>query len=150
MEARYHAPKDAGNTAIWTKRDAKKPNVISQQIRDLMPGRLYSLRFFTGDYQELVNGKSDRRKHAVTAKIENVEPVADKCFQAIISNGHWYSYGPFNRDNRYWMNYHQQVFRAKEKTARLVLSDWASAASAGGPMGEELIWNFIQVQPYFE
>ena len=150
LQAKYHGPKDLGDIALWTKRSAEKANVVSQQVRNLVPGRLYSLRFITGDYQELSRGKSVRREHAIAAKIENAEPVAEKCFQAIISAGWWYGLGPFNRNNPYCMNYHQQVFRAKENTARLVLSDWASEGSAGGPAGEELIWNFIQVQPYFE
>ena len=150
LQAKYHAPAGVGDKALWTKRSARKPNVVSQPVRDLVPGRLYSLRFITGDYQELLGGKSVSRQHAISAKIENGEPVAEKCFQTIISSGYWYPFGPFNKDNPYWINYHQQVFRAKENTARLLLSDWASEHSADGPAGEELIWNFIQVQPYFE
>ncbi|HJN13848.1 MAG TPA: hypothetical protein QGH10_00080, partial [Armatimonadota bacterium] len=150
LQAKYHAPKGTGDAALWTKRGAEKANVVSQQIQGLSPGRLYSLRFITGDYQELLAGKSVSRKHAVSAKIEGVEPVPEKGFQAIINSGWWQSSGPFGRDNAYFLNYHQQIFRAKGQTARLLLSDWASEQSAGGPEGEELIWNFIQVQPYFE
>ena len=47
LQAKYHAPKGAGDAALWTKRSTAKPNVISQQIQDLLPGRLYSLRFIT-------------------------------------------------------------------------------------------------------
>lgn len=150
LQAKYHGPQGLGNVALWTKRSADRPNVVSQQIRNLVPGRTYSLRFITGDYQELLRGKSNDRKHAISIKIENVEVVDAKSFRAIVRSGYWYPFGPFNRDNPYWMNYHQRVFRAKEVTSRLVLSDWASDQSAGGPAGEELVWNFIQVQPYFE
>ena len=86
----------------------------------------------------------------ISIKIENSEPVAEKCFQAIISNGYFYEFGEFKRNNPYWMNYHQQVFRATAKTAELQLSDWAAENASNGPEGEELIWNFIQLQPYFE
>jgi len=150
LQGKYHAPEGAGDAAVWTKRSAQKPNVISQQVKDLVPGKLYSLHFITGDYQELQTGKSVQRNHAISVKIENTEPITDKCFQTPISGGYWYGYGAFKRDNLYWMNYHQQVFRATEKTAKLVLSDWASEQSAEGSEGEELLWNFIQVQPYFE
>ena len=51
--------------------------------------------------------------------------------------------------NPYRMNYHQVVFRAQDETARLTLADWAGDRDPGGPVGEELIWNFMQVQPYF-
>ena len=46
------------------------------------------------------------------------------------------------------MNYHWRVFRAKAATARLVVSDWKSAAEAGGPAGQELMFNFLELQPY--
>lgn len=48
------------------------------------------------------------------------------------------------------MNYHFEVFRAKGERARLTVSDWASAAEPGGPAGQELMFNFIEVQPYLE
>ena len=150
LQAKYHAPAGVGDAALWTKRNAQKPNLISQQVRNLVPGRLYSLRFITGDYQELLVGNSVRRKHAISIKIDNSEPVVEKCFQAIISNGYFYDFGVFNRNNPYWMNYHQQVFRATAKTAELQLSDWTVQNASKGTEGEELIWNFIQVQPYFE
>jgi len=150
LQAKYHAPKGAGDTAFWTRRDGDKPNLISQQIRDLTLGRLYSLRFITGDYQELGSGTSNPREHAVSVTIENTERVEEKSFQAVVRCAYWHSYGEFNSNNPYWINYHQHVFRAQADTAELRLSDWATEKSAGGPTGEELIWNFIQVQPYFE
>ena len=151
LQGRY-IQKDVGDTVLWTRRSANKPNSFSQSIRDLEPGRLYSLRFFTGNCQDLLQGKSRSYKHAISVQIENVELIPGKEFQAIIQNCYAHTFGPFNRHHRYWMNYHQRVFRAKGNTARLVLSDWSSADNPGdpAPAGEELIWNFIQVQPYFE
>ena len=150
LQGKYHAPKGTGDVALWTRRSGKRPNVISQQVRNLTPGRLYSLRLITGDYQELRRGKSLRRSHTVSANIEGVELLSDKCFQAVISGGYWYPHGDFKHNNPYWINYHQQVFRAQERTARLVLSDWVSPQAAGGLTGAEMLWNFIQVQPYYE
>ncbi len=150
LQAKYHAPKGTGDMALWTRRSGEKPNLISQQIRNLTPGRLYSLRLITGDYQELSSGTSSHRKHAVSAMIDNAERVDEKSFQAVVRSAYWHSYGEFNSNNPYWINYHQHVFRARADMAELRLSDWASGESAGGPNGEELIWNFIQVQPYFE
>jgi hypothetical protein len=48
------------------------------------------------------------------------------------------------------MNYHFRVFRAIGRTAGLAISDWASPEAPGGPTGQELMFNFIEVQPYFE
>ena len=38
--------------------------------------------------------------------------------------------------------------RADSPTARLTISDWADERTPGGPVGQELMHNFIQVQPY--
>ena len=144
MQAKYHGPKGQGDVALWTKRNSEKPNVVSQQVKDLVPGRLYSLHFITGDHQEFVNGKSQLRRHSMSVKIENTEPVAEQSFQAIIEAGYWSTFGPFNKNNRYCLNYHQRVFRAKARTARLVLSDWLSGSenSAGGPAGHGIALEF--------
>ncbi len=48
------------------------------------------------------------------------------------------------------MNYHWRVFRAKSPTARLTVSDWQSEEEPGGPIGQKLMCNFLQVHPYFE
>ena len=48
------------------------------------------------------------------------------------------------------MNYHWLLFRAGSTTARLVVSDWLSDDKPGGPIGQELIYNFIEIQPYLE
>lgn len=48
------------------------------------------------------------------------------------------------------MNYHRRIFRATATTARLSVSDWESPGSAGGPPGQELMFNFIEIQPYLE
>ena len=42
------------------------------------------------------------------------------------------------------------MFRATGPSAQLTLSDWASPADAGGPAGQELMFNYLQVQPCFE
>jgi hypothetical protein len=150
LQGKYHAPEGTGDVALWTRRNNDKPNLISQQVQNLTAGKLYSLRFITGDFQEFASGTSTPRKHAVSATIENTDVVADKTFQAVVQSAYWYSYGKFDSKNPYWINYHQHVFRARETTAELQLSDWHSEGFSGGENGTELIWSFIQVQPYFE
>jgi hypothetical protein len=34
--------------------------------------------------------------------------------------------------------------------ARLIISDWESDNAAGGAAGQELMFNYIQLEPYFE
>lgn len=139
----------AGDTAVWTKRSPEKANIIAQEIKHLEPGRLYSLRFFTGNYQDYLAFRSRPYKHDVSVELVNVDVVEEKCFQAIIKSCYAHTFEKFNRSNPYRMNYHQRIFRAKDTTAGLAFSDWASATDPGGEAREELVWNFIQVQPYF-
>ena len=48
------------------------------------------------------------------------------------------------------MNHHRIVFRAKASTARLTISDWADDETPGGPAGQEMLFHFIEVQPFLE
>jgi hypothetical protein len=48
------------------------------------------------------------------------------------------------------MNYHWRLFRARDKTARLVVCDWTTGKETGDAIGQELIYNFIEIQPYLE
>jgi hypothetical protein len=153
----YHAPapEDLGDTVLWTKRSAEAPNRFSQIIRDLEPGRTYSLRWFTGDYQDLVQGRSDDTPHAVSVTIEKAEMLDDPELSydyTLPSIPGWSGrkLGPFDRDNSYYYSGYHRVFRAEGTTARLTFSDWADPDTPGGPEGRELIWNFICVRPYLE
>ena len=57
-------PEHIGDTFLWMKRSAKGPNTFSQPIKDLQPGRLYSLKMFTCDYQDLIHPKKKTKKQA--------------------------------------------------------------------------------------
>ncbi|MBI4244530.1 MAG: hypothetical protein HY606_10605 [Planctomycetes bacterium] len=130
------------------KRSQKKPNIISQLIKNLKPGNLYSIKMITADYDDVSEGISEKKKHAVAINIDNVDIMSNKNFQEIIGSSS--RMGPFDDNHRAWMNYHWKVFRVKETTAELSISDWISDKEPGGPIGQELILNFIEVQPYFE
>ena len=54
-------PEHIGDTFLWMKRSEKGPNTFSQTIKDLEPGRLYSMKMFTCDYQDLVNPQARKR-----------------------------------------------------------------------------------------
>jgi hypothetical protein len=139
-----------GDTFLWAKRGAQKPNLVSQELKNLQPGTLYSLKTVTADYQELQRGKSVRQTHAVSLAVEGVTVLPGKSFQHVMANNYAHPLGAFNEQNQAWMNYHFRVFRATGPTAKLVLSDWASPGAPGGPAGQELMFNFIEVQPYLE
>jgi hypothetical protein len=46
-------------------------------------------------------------------------------------------------------NYTYLVFQATKPTALLEISDWVDKKTCGGPVGQELLFDFIEVQPFF-
>ena len=144
-----------GNNFLVTRRSAKVPNRFSQQIEKLTPGRLYSLRMFITDYGDLSSRKSVEKTHHVNIRIDAVEVLAEKSFREVFG-GHR-SYGGFNRNKPIYITYQRIVFRATKETAKLLISDWANdpstgsgQAEPGGPIGQQLAFNFIQMEPYLQ
>ena len=139
-----------GDTFIWTKRRAERPNVFSQQIEDLEPGKLYCLRMFTGDYQDFIKDKRIEEKHGISIKIKGVGEMPSKevrQFPIFCGSGGFRSLG---RKNPLIVNFHRRVFRAKARTAELEISDWSGDTEPGGPIAQEIAYNFIELQPYME
>ncbi len=143
LQGRY-PPTGKGNQFLALKRSAAGPNTVSQTVRGLEPGRLYSLKLYVAEPEHL----EVQQKLALRASVEGVEALPDTAFVHVFPNCYSHHHGPFNAENRAWMNYHWQVFRARGREARLVLSDWASDTEPGGPVGQELAVNFVEIQPY--
>lgn len=131
---------------MWMKRSAKGPNTFSQTIKGLEPGRLYSLKMFSCDYRDLVEPKTKKQEEATPffgkIVLDGVEVDAKRTFREMYSS---------NPEPRIpvWITYHWTIFRAKESTARLTVSDWEKE-SPEGPFGQEQTFNFLELQPYRE
>ena len=145
LQGRYPEVNE-GNTVLITKRSANRPNTFSQEIKNLEPGRLYTFKMFSGDFNDL----SVKQKYAVTVKLENADLIREKSFTHVFASCYSHKYGAYNANNRAWMNFHWYLFRAQGRTAGLTVSDWASDKEPGAPIGQELMYNFIQIQPYLE
>ena len=157
---------ESGDTALWMKRSDEKPNVFSQKIKELKPGRLYSLKLMTADYTHLMEGKSVEQKLEMGIRISNAQLLPYRSFHKTYRSIRTLGDGK----KKPWITYHYLVFRAENETAELKISDWVSDDSAeyppewgirlvlsdwktqrpGGPDGQELICNFIEIQPYLE
>ena len=135
-----------GDTALLMVRGADKPNTISQPIRNLEPGRLYTFRMITADHEDMTG----EEQHAVSISLKGAKVVPDDSFTRVFHNSYAHSYGKYDTKNHAWMNYHWVLFRAERTTANVTVSDWASNGKPGGPIGQALMFNFLQVHPYFE
>ncbi len=130
-----------GDTGLVMTRSENKPNRITQEIRDLQPGRLYTFRMMSCDYEDV----SKRVKQAVSIQLENVTVIPDKSFTAIIPSASYVDI----KTNDTWLNYYSYQFRANGQSARVTVTDWSSEQGPGGPIGQQLMFNFLQVQPYY-
>lgn len=140
-------PRDSqGDTFLRMKRGRDRPNSVSQQIRNLEPGRTYSVKLITADRHRL----GTRMQHAVSIDIDPVELIEERCFQEVLHND-WshHAYGFDGTEHKAWFNYYVKVFRATTVTAKLTISDWAGD-EPGGLVGQELMFNFVEIEPYFQ
>jgi hypothetical protein len=140
-------PEHIGDTFLWMKRSAKGPNKFSQTIKNLEPGRLYSLKMFSCDYQDLVNPKAKTRDQATPfigkVELEGVEVDPRRSFAEMYAS---------NPEPRIpvWITYHWKVFRAKGTTAKVIVSDWPNEKEATESFGQEQTFNFLEIQPFHE
>jgi len=143
LQGRY--PKTSqGDTFLTLERSDKGPNRVSQTIRGLRPGRVYSLRAYVADIDDL----DTQQTLGVSIEASGVELLQDRSLRHVFPNCYSHHLGDYDDKRRAWMNYHWQIFRATGDEARLTVSDWASNAEPGGPIGQRLAVNFVQVQPY--
>src|SRR5438128_476706 len=74
-------PEHIGDTFLWMKRSKNVPNTFSQMIKDLEPGRLYSMKMFSCDYNDLVNPRAkkiEETKSTGTVMLEGVDMDAKR------------------------------------------------------------------------
>ncbi len=118
-----YSPVPQGAGAIRTMRAGDVANSFAQPIRNLEPGRLYSLKLYCTD-----PAYSDRLIPAQIA-IEGGEVLPERTLDHV-----WRV-----EDVRWTM--HSRVFRATAAEGRLTVGD----AKPG-----EVYWDFVQIEPYFE
>jgi hypothetical protein len=138
-------PEHIGDTFLWMKRSEQGPNTFSQTIRNLEPGRLYSMKMLACDYQDLVKPapkKTAETRATATVVIEGVEVDAKRSFTEV------YASSPEPKIP-VCITYYWKIFRANATTAKLTVSDWSSEKGPG-PFGQEQAFNFLEIQPYRE
>ena len=140
-------PEHIGDTFLWMKRSEKGPNRFSQTIKDLEPGRLYSMKMFTCDYSDLIHPQTKSLEGATpfigSVQLDDVEVDTKRSFREMY---------PSSPEPKIpvWITYHSTIFRAKNTTASLTVSDWPEATQSAIGFGQEQTFNFLEIQPYHE
>jgi hypothetical protein len=140
-------PEHIGDTFLWMKRSEEGPNTFSQTIKNLEPGRLYSMKMFSCDYNDLVHPKKKTQEEANKFQgrvtLDGVDVDAKRSFSEM------YASNP-EPPIPVWITYHWKVFRARGTSASLTVSDWATDEKPPGPFGQQQTFNFLEIQPYHE
>jgi hypothetical protein len=139
-------PEHIGDSFLWMKRSEKGPNTFSQTIKNLQPGRLYSLKMFVCDYNDLSTPKPktiEEAKSTAAVLIEGAEVDTTRSFSEVYAS---------NPEPKIpvCITYHWKIFRAKTTSATLTVSDWQSPNQPAPPFGQEQAFNFLEIQPYHE
>ncbi len=135
-----------GDRFLVFQRTTQSANRISQTIRNLQAGRAYSLKLLAADLQHL----GQKQDLALGIGISDVERMDNLTLHAIYPSCYAHTLGEYNQDHPAYFNYYRLVFRARSATAKLVLSDWLSPENPGGPDGQEIAVNYLEVQPFLE
>jgi len=143
LQGRYKSC-PTGDNFLRMVRTAERPNVVSQEMTGFQPGRAYSVKLVVGDARELTR----KEIRPCSIRVEDAEILPAYSFQGLYRQSHWMSTKEYGQDNPAWFNLIRVVFRPRSETARLVISDWTSDTEPGGRIGQELAFNFIQVEPY--
>lgn len=139
-------PEHIGDTFLCMKRSQKGPNTFSQTIKNLEPGRLYSLKMLVCDYNDLITPKPRQiaeTKSTFDVHIEGSDVDPARTFSEV------YASSPEPKIP-VCITYHWEVFRAKATNATLTVSDWQAQGKPTAPFGQEQAFNFLEIQPYHE
>ncbi len=136
------------DTFAVMRRSAERPNVLTQTIRGLQVGRTYSVTLISADYGELLAGESHRALHPLSVDLDGCELIEGTKYQYQEAYPSRARIGEFTNENPLHLNLHRHVFRATGTTATLRISDWVADDDPGGPAGQQLMVNFVEVKPF--
>ena len=156
---RKKAPRGTGDSvALFTRKSS--PNVISQKLVGLMPGKYYHVHFIAADEADV---KRPDHSHFIKPEEMDSRPsgyVTNGTFmaKAMIGDGGIEVpeltglHIPFVR-RKNWkevlFNQYRVVFKATKNEAMLFITDWDSPDNPGGDIGSRIYVNFVNVREYY-
>ncbi len=128
----------SGNHALCMIRSSQMSNQINQNIKNLIPGKTYSLKILA------VNPDDLRKKQLskLDIKIKNADLVNESCRCFLYT-------GKRQKKDYHYCTYYYFVFKAKAPNAELVISDFPDKGEPR-PVPDKIAINFVEAQPYFE
>ncbi len=133
---------DAGDRCLLMHRKADGPNVVSQTIRNLEPGREYALRLNSTNLIHRPGGYGN----PTFDDVETVTIMIDGA-ERLPAYSHTYTYRSIRTRGLMYFNYHTERFRATAPTAQLRIMDWAGPKERKRNVDRESAFNFVEIQP---
>lgn len=142
LQGRYPKGKE-GDRYLFMTLSPEGPNIVSQDVRNLARNRVYSLKMYVWDPDNLTQEK----EHAVGLRIEGAENLPDLSFNGRFPSCYSHKM-PRLGEGKAWFNFARMVFRPRDHEVRLEISDWMGSEPAG-PLGQRLAVNFVEIEPFF-
>lgn len=143
LEGRYPQT-SLGDRFCSMKRSAQRPNRVAQTARALEPGRLYSVKLISANFQQL----DQKQPSTLSIDVSDAEILPEYAFQFVYPSCYSHEVQPYTKDHPAYMSFHRLVFRPKGREARVTINDWKTPASPGVEPGLETIFNFVELQPF--
>jgi len=128
----------AGNHYLCMKQSPEGPNEVRQEVKHLVPGRMYSLKLIAADLT------SREGAPPLSISIQGGALQQEGCFES-----RYEASGAFARVDghpfRPIFTYFRFVFQASAPIAELVIAD---RPAAHGEEGHVIALNFVELQPY--
>jgi hypothetical protein len=142
LQGRYPKTKD-GDQYCCMKRSAKAPNRLTQTVKALEPGRVYSVKLISANIDEM----DQNAPTGLAIAIDGADIIPAMQFQFVYPSCYSHEAGPYNRNHPAFFSFHRLVFRATSPEAILTIQDWKNSNIPGGPEGQRTAFNFVEVQP---
>jgi hypothetical protein len=135
------APGGTGDTfCVFTRGDGD-PSTLTQTATGLTPGRVYTLQFVTGDYEDILTGAFDPKELGMKAILDSgAEVIPEESYVFVDTR----NTGRKEDDGLARVNLHHVRFRAVAPSVTVTFTD------ADAEPGTQIALNYIMLKPYFE
>ncbi len=136
-----------GDEMLGVKVAASGPNRLQQRIANLTPGKPYTLEFYTAN----LDRPAEKEVHPVHVSLDGVNLIDRR--KAVMAHRHpeiGQDGQKTGREINVVWNHHYVIFEAQGDTAELTITDRPQGEAAESFEGNTILYDFFQVQPYFE
>ncbi len=143
-QGRWTNKTNHGDQCAIMVRSNEKPNKLSQAIINLVPGRLYSIKFIAADLDRL----NIDQEVGLWPTFEGADIIQERSFRQVISGPYPPGINSPDGRSRAHTTYCHVLIRPRGAAVDLTFSDWHDGEPAG-PIGQRIGFNFVEVQPFF-